>query len=197
MHNTAFNIVAGAMISLSPTFLSIAFAAPSPAAAMPGAAISASAPTGGVEGVSVVETVGSIQAVNRTTREVMIGDRQGGRTKITVRPDAKYFAQLNAGDEVRVRMTRDVVVRFGRAAKGGAVVSAAVASMARSAPPVEVVADVVKVDPTSGVVQLKGPQGNLLNVQVHDRAKLAGVTPGTPVSLAYTEAVSVAVTPVH
>jgi hypothetical protein len=34
-------------------------------------------------------------------------------------------------------------------------------------------------------------------VQVHDRAKLAGVTPGTQVSLAYTEAVSVAVTPVH
>ncbi|SAL24808.1 hypothetical protein [Caballeronia telluris] len=197
MHNNAFNIVAGTMISLSPAFLSIALAAPSPAAALPATAINASAPMGGVEGVSVVETVGSIQAVNRTTREVMIGDRQGGRTKITVRPDAKYFAQLNAGDEVRVRMMRDVVVRFGRAAKGGAVAAAALTSMARSAPPVTVMADVVKVDQTSGVVQLKGPQGNLLNVQVHDRAKLAGVMPGTQVSLAYTEAVSVAVTPVH
>ncbi|SAK46447.1 hypothetical protein AWB81_00475 [Caballeronia arationis] len=116
MHNNAFNIVAGALISISPAFLSIALAAPSPAAAMPAAAVSASALPGGVEGVSVVEMVGSIQAVNRTTREVTIGDRQGGRTKITVRPDAKHFAQLNAGDEVRVRMTRDVVIEFGSAA---------------------------------------------------------------------------------
>ncbi|SAK46442.1 hypothetical protein AWB81_00474 [Caballeronia arationis] len=60
-----------------------------------------------------------------------------------------------------------------------------------------VVADVVKVDQASGVVQVKGLQGNLLNVQVHDRAKLAGVTPGVQVTLAYTDAVSVAVMPVH
>jgi Cu/Ag efflux protein CusF len=60
---------------------------------------------------------------------------------------------------------------------------------------VTIVADIVKVDDKSGVVQLKGPHGNLLDVQVQDRAKLAKVKAGDQVTLLYTESVSVAVMP--
>jgi Cu/Ag efflux protein CusF len=197
MHKQAISVIAGALISISPAILSIAHAAPT------GSAASATVKPNAIEGISVVEAVGTIQSVNRESREVTIAGKQGGTTTFTVGPEAKNFAQLNVGDEVRVRMTRDVVVAV---TKGGGLRSAVETEATARAPAgakpgaiaaqqVKIVADIVKVDDKGGVVQLKGPQGNLLDVQVQDRAKLAKVKAGDQVTLVYTEAVSVAVMP--
>ena len=81
--------------------------------------------------MSVAEAVGTIQSVNRDTREVTIADKQGGKATFTVGPEAKNFAQLNVGDEVRVRMTRDVVVSV---SKGGGLRSVVETEAAARAP---------------------------------------------------------------
>lgn len=197
MHKQAISIISGALISISPAILSVAHAAPT------GSAASATAQPNAIEGISVAEVVGTIQSINRESREVTIADKQGGKATFTVGPAAKNFAQLNVGDEVRARMTRDVVVAL---TKGGGLRSAVETDAAARAPAgakpgavaahqVTIVADIVKVDDKSGVVQLKGPHGNLLDVQVQDRAKLAKVKAGDQVTLLYTESVSVAVMP--
>ncbi|SAL32207.1 hypothetical protein [Caballeronia humi] len=197
MHKQAIRVIVGALISISPAILSIAHAAPT------GSAASATVQPNAIEGISVAEAVGTIQSVNRESREVTIAGKQGGTATFTVGPEAKNFAQLNVGDEVRVRMTRDVVVAV---TKGGGLRSAVETEAAARAPAgakpgavaaqqVKIVADIVKVDDKGGVVQLKGPQGNLLDVQVQDRAKLAKVKAGDQVTLLYTESVSVAVMP--
>jgi Cu/Ag efflux protein CusF len=204
MHKKSISIIAGALISISPAVLSIAHAQ-SAAMTRPVAAVSSAALPGAIEGVSVAEVVGTIQSVNRDTREVTIADKQGGKARFTVGPEAKNFAQLNVGDEIRVRMTRDVVVSV---SKGGGLRSVVETEAAGRAPAgakpaagiarqLTIVADITKVDPASGIVQLKGPQGNLLDVEVRDRTKLAKVKAGDQVTLAYTEAVTVAVTPMR
>jgi len=196
MHKKTISIVAGALISISPAIISIAHAA------QPAAVKAAAAQP--IEGVSLVEATGKIESVNRETREVSVLDKNGGRTTFAVGADAKNFSQINVGDEVRVRLTRSVIVTLSKGDVRSATETETVASAPAGAKPsgeiarhLTVVADIVKVDHKSGLVSLKGPQGNLLDVQVHDRARLAHVKAGQQVTIAYTEAVSVAVTPVQ
>jgi hypothetical protein len=195
MHKPSLSIVVGALISIAP-IAPIAFLVAQASSAV--AAKRVASPDA-IEGVSFTEVTGKIQSVSRAAREVMIADKSGGKAKFVVGPEAKNFASLNAGDDVRVRTTREVFVGPMKrgAASGAAEAQAAARAAAAPAHRMTVVASVVKVDDKRGVVQLKGPQGNLVEVQVQDRAKLARLKADEQVTLVYTDAVSVAVLPVH
>jgi hypothetical protein len=195
MYKKTIAIVAAALVSMAPAAMNVAHATTH-------AAARANLPQP-VAGVSVAEAQGKILSVNRDTREVVVDDGNGGKVAFVAGPEVKNFAQINAGDEVRVRLTRELEIAV---SKGGGLRAGAVTDAVAGAPlgakpagemarQVSIVADIVKVDQKGGIVTVKGPQGNVLDVQVRDRTKLAEVKAGDQVMVNYTSAVSVAVLP--
>jgi hypothetical protein len=61
---------------------------------------------------------------------------------------------------------------------------------------VTIMANVVAVDRQNGVVTLKGPQGNTVDLVVQDPEQLKRIKKGDQMQAVYTEAVAIAVEPV-
>ena len=60
---------------------------------------------------------------------------------------------------------------------------------------ITVLADVVAVDPAKSIISLKGPRGNIVDLEVHNPDHFKVVKKGDQVEAVYTEALAVAVTP--
>jgi transposase-like protein len=69
------------------------------------------------------------------------------------------------------------------------------ASVSVIAPEITALADVIAVDTNKHLITLKGPRGNLVDLNVQDPEQLKNIKKGDQVEVVYAEAVAVAVAP--
>ena len=133
------------------------------------------------EGNSVLQADGVVKGVDQARHAVTVVDAHGGEASFTV-TDTRNLAQIHPGNKVHVRMTRS------------ALVSPSHGALAAQSPQ-NLSAEVVAFDRASGVVELRGPNGDVFHIQGRDPVKVANLQPGMRVDVAYAPQVSVAVEP--
>lgn len=183
----------------------IAFAAPFAQAQAPGAqgqVVVGSTP-GKAAAVATVEVTGTVVAVDKGSRTVTLKGPQ--RTiDVVAGPEAKNFDQIKVGDSVAVTYVEALTLELKKTkapldikTDAGAVTAPAGASPAGAAgQQVTALCDVVAVDPKRSTITLKGPRGNVFELNVRNKDHFKVVKKGDQVEAVYTQALAMAFTPV-
>ena len=168
----ALGLIASALIAVAP-LASFAAGLPSP-----------------FEGSSTLQADGIVKSVDLANHSITVLDAQGGEGSFNI-TDTHNLAQIKQGGKVHVRMVRNAVITVTRGVDGHT--TAAPSAQPNTVQTVN--AEVQAIDHASGVMVLKGPNGSVFHIQGRDPAKIAGVTPGMQVLVAFASQVSVAVAP--
>jgi len=156
-------------------------------------------------GGTIVSVVGEVIAIDPSTRVVSIKGPKGNIGNLRVDERAHNLDQIKIGD--RVRLTYRMSVAFALM-KGGDGIREKVETEGRAHAPAgdkpgtelvkstTLVANVEAVNLKKKIATLKGPQGNLVDVQVHDPEVLKEVKVGDQVAAYVTESVAVHMQPV-
>ena len=177
---------------------------------LPTLALAQNAPTGamvlekgkdGIRGTETITVEGAITAIDPTSRRVTIKGGAGNEVSMVAGPEVKNFAQLKVGDLVTLNFIESLTLQL---KKGGKDLVERVESsdtvtakpgelpMGGVAKTVHIVADVIAVDPATGVVTLRGPQ-RTVDLKVKDKEILAQIAVGDQVDAEFVEAVLISV----
>jgi Cu/Ag efflux protein CusF len=198
LHPSKIALLVSGMIAGAVPFALQAQQAPTTTTAMdvkPGKAVAA-------ETTKATATVVGIETGSRT---LSLKGPKGRVIEVAAGPEVKNFDQIKVGDTVRVEFVRALSLELKK--KGTVVAGASARQAASSAAPgaqpaaavgasVTVIADVVAVDQKTHMVTLRGPKGNLVDIQVNDPEQLKNVKTGDHVEAVYAEALAVTVEPV-
>ena len=149
----------------------------------------------------VATVTAKVVSVDEASREVVLEGSDGRRRTIVAGPEVKNLAKVKAGDFVRATYTQAVAIEL---KKGGDKVRSSnvqeETTRAKGEKPsgvaqrrVTLTGTVEQVDKASRLVSVKGPQGNVVDVEVAP-STLDVVEVGDQVELVYTEALAVDVT---
>ncbi|CAB3788104.1 hypothetical protein [Paraburkholderia fynbosensis] len=158
---------------------------------------------GQVTVTGTVKTTSTVVGIEPATRTVWLKNAHGKVVEVVVGEEARNFGQLKVGDVVNAEYSEAMTITL---KKGGAPLGASeTQSMERTpigAKPggtagreVTILANVTAVNHQSGVVTLKGPQGNSVDMVVQDPAQLKLIKKGDQMEVLYTEAVAISVEP--
>lgn len=153
------------------------------------------------EEVSVTATV---VAIDYPSRMVTLKGPQGNLMDIFVGEDAYNFDQVKVGDLVDITYSRSVAVHLQKAGgEPSAVSGSGVTRAPKGQKPestfsnvVEITARVENIDYDNRLVDIRGPYGNLIQVEVDDSVKnFKNIKKGDEVVVRYVEAVAISVRP--
>jgi len=154
--------------------------------------------------VTVAEVTASVVAIDKATRTVTLKGPQGKTIDVVCGDEVRNFDQIRIGDQVTARYQQSLTLELKKVHATPGVSGDAVA--ARAAPgarpgamvgrEIQVLADVVAVDPAKSIISLKGPRGNIVDLHVQNQDHFKVVKTGDQVQAVYTEAFAIAVTPV-
>lgn len=158
---------------------------------------------GKVTMTGTVKTTSTVVGIEPSTRTVWLKDAKGKVVQVVVGEEARNFDQLKIGDVVSAEYSQAVTVML---KKGGAPLGASESQTMERAPmgakpggtasrEVTVMANVTAVNRQSGMVTLKGPQGNSVDMIVQDPEQLKLIKKGDQMEVVYTEAVAISVEP--
>lgn len=145
-----------------------------------------------------------VSGIDRSKRSVTLTNAEGERNTMSVPPEIKSFDTLKVGDRVDVDYKESIAVSLAptgakpsvtEKTMGSRMSGGGAGAMGRE---VQVVAQVVSVDPDNNKVTFKGPKGNTKTVSVEDptmQQKLPSLKPGQNVQFTYTEAVAASIRP--
>ena len=182
--------------------IAIASGAALPAFSQTGGAVVATKP-GAAMVAQKVNITATITAIDPKTRAVTLKGPQGNEVVVVAGPEVKNFAQMKAGDQVKVQYVEALTLELKKG--GGQPVArtdkeAAKGAKAGESPAgvggrqVTIIADVVNVDAQNQRVTLRGPN-RTVDLKVRDPKQLAMIAKGDQVEAVYTEAIAVAVEP--
>jgi hypothetical protein len=180
---------------------SSAFAqSPKPGAA--GGAVVASEPGKAVAAVAV-EATANVVAIEKQTRTITLKGAEGRVVDLVAGEEVRNFDQIRVGDRVTVKYMEalSLELRKVRSNEKPSVTAGAAAAKPGEKPAgamgaeVHAIADVVRVDPKAGIISLKGPRGNVVDLKVRNPEHFKVVKKGDQVDVTYTQAVALAVTP--
>jgi hypothetical protein len=143
-----------------------------------------------------------IVGLDATNRIVTLKTAKGRIFEVVCGPEVKNFDQLKVGQKVHAEYTEALSLELKKSSGKAASASAKAASAAAepgqqpggaAGRQVTVLADVVAVDHKTHLVSLRGPQGNVHDIQVNDPEQLKNIKKGDQVEVVYTEAVAVMV----
>ena len=152
--------------------------------------------------VAAAEVSATVVAIDKATRMVTL---KGPKRTIDVvcGDEVKNFDQIRVGDAVIVQYIQALTLEL-KKTKAPLDAKGEVAA-ARAAPgtrpgavvgrQITVLADVVAVDPKNRIISLKGPRGNVIDLDVQNPDHFKVVKKGDQVEAVYTEALAIAVTP--
>jgi Cu/Ag efflux protein CusF len=173
-----------------------------PAYAQTGAAVVAKGP--GVAGaVQTVKLTATITAIDAATRGITLKGPQGKEVRLTAGQEVKNFAQMKVGDQVNVEFVEALTLELkkGSTAPVARTDQAAAAGAKPGERPagavgrqVTITAEVMKLDPKTQVVTLRGPQ-RTVELKVADPEQFKRVAKGDRVEATYTEALAIVVEP--
>lgn len=142
--------------------------------------------------------------VNQEKHTIALEGEGGTRLEFKVDPaKVKNFSQIKKGDLVVVNTTKSWALSLTKGAKGEKP-SADMITTKETAPvgskpgmdqtqTSQISAEVVKVDVSKSMVELKGPEGNVVELQVKDPKNLEGVKKGDMVTATYTVSMAISV----
>ena len=166
-----------------------------------GEAVVASQP-GKAAAVATVQATATVVALDKATRTVTLKGPQ--RTvDVVAGDDVKNFDQIKVGDTVNVTYVEALTLEL-KKTKGKLDVKAETGAV-RAAPgatpggavgrQITALCDVVAVDPKKSTITLKGPRGNVMDLNVRNPDHFKVVKKGDQVEVVYTEAVALTLSP--
>lgn len=140
-----------------------------------------------------------VLAVDQATRKVTLKAEDGTTTSVVAGPQIRNFAQVKAGDRVRVEyaQTLTVSLRKGGGMRANDEKSDVAAAAAGEKPggavtrEVHFVADIVTLDARTGALTVKGAEGRTLDLKVKDPGVLTGYQPGDQIEGTFTQLLSI------
>jgi hypothetical protein len=142
------------------------------------------------EGSSTLQAEGVVEFIDHVKHSVTVRDAHGGEASFDI-TNTHDLERIQPGGKVHIRMMRNAVISVTRGADG----QGSIAPVAQPNPEQNVSAEVQAIDHASGVMALKGSNGSVFHIQGRDPAKLASVTPGMQVLVAFAKQINVAVAP--
>jgi hypothetical protein len=178
-----------------------AFTLTQPVIAQTGAVTSSSPGKVGV--AQTVDVSATITAIEKSSRTITLKGPKGDEVKVEAGPEVRNFDQLKVGDVVDMRYRETLAVELKKG--GGMKVEKTEKAGAMGAKPgetpagvvgrqVTVVGDVMRVDPATQTVTVKGPQ-RTVDLKVRDPEQFKLIAVGDQIQATYTEALALAVTP--
>jgi hypothetical protein len=152
--------------------------------------------------VRAVEISAQVVSIDKATRTVTLKGPKGNVVDVVAGDEVKNFDQIKLGDFVVARYAQALTLEL-KKTKGGSG-DVAVRQGAAQAKPGErpavagarqitAIADVIAVDPKKSTITLKGPQGNVVKLDVQNPDQFKVVKKGDKVEVTYTEAVALSV----
>lgn len=154
-----------------------------------------------------VEATATVEAIDQSTREVVLRDAQGHQMLVKVGPEVRNLAQVKPGDRVVVRFTEGFAAEVVKPGTGVAGVQADTA-VARAAPgerpaagveqQIRTTVTVYDVDPYANTIEVTGPRGYNRRLKVKDPKAIAfirGLKKGDQVEVTFSEALAISVEP--
>jgi len=145
-------------------------------------------------------------SIDKATHTLTLENDRAEKFKVQVDPKVvKNFDQIKVGNLVVVQESQRWAVSLKKHQKGAKPgVGAAIET--ETAPPgakpgmetkktVQVTAEIVKIDAANQTVNLKGPEGNIIRVNVKDPNNLKELKKGDMVAATYTKAMAISVVP--
>jgi len=154
-----------------------------------------------------VEATATVEAIDQSTREVVLRDAQGHQMLVKVGPEVRNLAQVKPADRVVVRFTEGFAAEVVKPGTGVAGVQADTA-VARAAPgerpaagveqQIRTTVTVYDVDPYANTIEVTGPRGYNRRLKVKDPKAIAfirGLKKGDQVEVTFSEALAISVEP--
>jgi hypothetical protein len=154
-----------------------------------------------------VEASAIVEAIDYSTREVVLRDAQGRQSLVKAGPEVRNLAQVKKGDRVIVRFTEGFAAQVVKPGTGVAGVQADT-SATRAAPgerPAATVGEQIRttvkvydVDPYANTIEVTGPRGYNRRLKVKDPQAIAfirGLKKGDEVEVTFSEALAISVEP--
>jgi hypothetical protein len=148
-----------------------------------------------------VELAAIVAAIDKATRTVTLKG-PNGTLDVVAGEEVRNFDQIRVGDSVVARYQRalSLELKKTRSALGESHVETTARAEPGAQPgamagrTITVLADVVAVDAEKSLISLKGPRGNVVDLQVQNPGHFKVVKVGDQVEAVYMEAVAIAVT---
>ncbi|MBL8395159.1 MAG: hypothetical protein JNK99_10490 [Candidatus Accumulibacter sp.] len=145
----------------------------------------------------------AVEAIDKTSRTVILKNNKGEQSKVVVGDEVKNFDQIKVGDLVVVRYTQELLMTLRKG--GGALRERIDSSQSATAAPgqkpgayeakeVAFIADVQQVDRKKRTVTLRGAQ-KTVTLKIKDPEQLKQINKGDQVEGVYAEAIAIAVVP--
>jgi hypothetical protein len=167
-----------------------------------GGKVTASEP-GKVAIAEAVKVSAVVTAIDKATRTVTLKGPEGRTFDLVAGDEVKNFAQVKVGDELVVDYVRGLTMELRKA--GGALDRKDTAAAARAKPGekpgaavgrrVTLTAEVVDVNPGNKTITLKGPKGNVVELDVKNPDHFKVVKKGDQVEVDYVEALAITMAP--
>jgi hypothetical protein len=154
-----------------------------------------------------IEASAIVEAIDYSTREVVLRDAQGRQTLVKAGPEVRNLAQVKKGDRVVVRFTEGFAAQVVKPGTGVTGVQAET-SATRAAPgerPAATVGEQIRttvkvydVDPYANTIEVTGPRGYNRRLKVKDPQAIAfirGLKKGDEVEVTFSEALAISVEP--
>lgn len=145
----------------------------------------------------------AVEAIDKTSRTVILKNNKSEQSKVVVGDEVKNFDQIKVGDLVVVRYTQELLMTLRKG--GGALRERIDSSQSATAAPgqkpgayeakeVAFIADVQQVDRKKRTVTLRGAQ-KTVTLKIKDPEQLKQINKGDQVEGVYAEAIAIAVVP--
>lgn len=158
-----------------------------------------------ISAVHVIRAMAVVSGIEKTTRCVTLRTADGRIFDVVAGHGVRNFDQIQIGDEVMVSYSRAISLNLKK--RNGAADRQEVQMAYRAQPgdrpaglatrQVSIVADVIEVNEENRTITLKGPKGNLVELDVTDPAQFKLIREGDQVEAEYRESLAVAVEPVR
>ena len=149
--------------------------------------------------VAYANLTATVEAVDPATRVVTLKGPKGNTVDVVAGEEVRNFDQIKKGDKLTVKYAEALTLELKK--DGKAVGRSESEAIKRSQPgqkpggtarrDVTIVADVVAVDAAKKSVSLKGPKGNVVDLNVQDPEQLKLIKKGDKVEATYSQALAI------
>lgn len=187
-------------------FLALACAAiPTFAQTAPQETSTTASQPGLVNKTSTVRASAVVTAIDKTTRKVTLKNGTGKVFDVVASSDVRNFDQIKVGDTLNVEYVKSLTLELKKAGTADTDQAGVATASARAEPgekpgaavagAVTIVADVVDVNPEQKTITLKGPKGNVVELDVKNPDQFKVVKKGDHVMVTYAEAMAITMEP--
>jgi hypothetical protein len=153
--------------------------------------------------VRYTEISAKVVAIDKGTRTVTLKGPQDKTVDVVAGDEVKNFDQIKTGDLVKVRYAQALALELRKTKAIGDLTEREGSSQAKpgerpaaaTVRQITAIAEVTDVDPQKQQITLKGPRGNIVELDVRNPDQFKVVKKGDQVDVTYTEAMAVAVEP--